>query len=176
MCPAAALSGFGRMEGVYTLFAHATALIPGVVGDYLRAAYYAMTLTSCALDFRIGFGSYFAHPQATVAPEVGIGAYCVLGRVNLGERCGLASSVQILSGPNPHVRDAVGRIRPGRLAEVNIGADCWIGAAAIVMADVGPRSTIAAGAVVGTPVPADATAAGNPARVVRVAMAKGATA
>jgi virginiamycin A acetyltransferase len=177
MFPAAALSGFGRVEVVYTFFAHAAALLPGIVGDYLRAAYYTMTLTSCAIDFRIGFGSYFAHPQAKVAPEVGIGAYCVIGRANLERRCRIASFVQILSGANPHIRDGAGELQPGQQVEIRIGANCWIGAAAIVMADIGSGTTIAAGSVVGAPVPDGATVAGNPARLVRaVAMAKSATA
>ena len=167
MLPTAALSGFGRIEIAYTFFAHTCALIPGIVGGYLRTAYYAMTLRSCKMDCQIGFGSYFSQAQATVASEVGIGAYCVIGRANLGERCLLGSCVQILSGHHQHVRDASGRLGPGQLTEINVGADCWIGASAIIMADVGSGATIAAGTVVGAPVPAGTTAAGNPARIVR---------
>ena len=43
--------------------------------------------------------------------------------------------------------------RGGVLSTVTIGADCWIGAAAIVMADVGAGSTIGAGSVVSRPIP-----------------------
>jgi acetyltransferase-like isoleucine patch superfamily enzyme len=167
MFPAAALSGFGRIEVAYTFFAHACALIPGILGDYMRAAYYGMTLKSCSIDFQIGFGSYFSQREATVAPGTGIGTYCVIGRVNLGERCRLGSLVQILSGPHQHVRDAEGRLGPGELTVINIGADCWIGASSVVMADVGSRATIAAGSVVSVPVPPGMTSAGNPARLVR---------
>lgn len=173
MLPAAALSAFGRIEIAYTFFAHACALIPGIVGDYIRTAYYAMTLRSGSLDCQIGFGSYFSQSQATIARGVGIGAYCVIGRANLGEGCQLGSCVQILSGQHQHVRDAAGRLMPGQIAEVNIGADCWIGAASIIMADVGSGATIAAGTVVGMPVPAGMTAAGNPARLVRTGGATG---
>lgn len=176
MLPAAALSGFGRIEAAYTLFAHACALIPGIVGDYLRSAYYAMTLRSCSIDCQIGFGSYFSQRQATVGRGAGIGAYCVIGRANLGERCRIGSCVQILSGQHQHVRDVTGRLQPGELTEINIGADCWIGASAIIMADVGSGATIAAGAVVGLPVPAGTTASGNPARLVRAAAATTSTA
>jgi acetyltransferase-like isoleucine patch superfamily enzyme len=169
LLPAALLSGFGRIEIAYTFFAHACALIPGIVGDYMRNAYYFMVLRRCSMDCQIGFGSYFSQSQATVARGVGIGTYCVIGRANLGERCRLGSCVQILSGQHQHVRDAQGLLRPGQLVEVNIGADCWIGASAVIMADVGSGATISAGTVVGVPVPAGATAAGNPARIIKVA-------
>jgi virginiamycin A acetyltransferase len=62
----ALLSGFGRVEPVYSLFAQAFALAPGIIGDYLRIAYYNLTLEQCPLDSRIQFGSFFSHPQAKV--------------------------------------------------------------------------------------------------------------
>jgi acetyltransferase-like isoleucine patch superfamily enzyme len=50
---------------------------------------------------------------------------------------------------------------------VGIGANCWIGASAIVMAAVGEGSTIGAGSIVTKAIPARVIAAGNPARVLR---------
>ena len=50
---------------------------------------------------------------------------------------------------------------------VRIGAGSWIGAAAVVMADVGPESVVGAGSVVTQPVPGGVVAAGVPSRVVR---------
>jgi acetyltransferase-like isoleucine patch superfamily enzyme len=50
-----------------------------------------------------------------------------------------------------------------------VGADCWIGASAVVMAAVGDRSTIGAGAIVVKEIPPDSVAVGNPARVIRSA-------
>jgi hypothetical protein len=65
---AAALSGFGRLKAVYTFFAHAhahaCATVPGGVGDYLRAAYYHLTLQAFDLSSRISFASFSAHPEA----------------------------------------------------------------------------------------------------------------
>src|SRR3974377_1842896 len=43
--PAAMLTLFGRFKPVYTFFAHAFALGPGLPGSYLRAAYYKLTLS-----------------------------------------------------------------------------------------------------------------------------------
>ena len=166
----ALLSGFGRMEAVYLIFAQSLAQTPGILGDYLRIAYYRMTLDECALESRIQFGSFFAHPQVRLGRSVYIGSYCVLGRVSIGDRTQIASAVQILSGRRQHARDSQGRIlgaEHGDFTPVSIGADCWIGAAAIVMADVGAGCTIGAGSVVVKPVPAGSVAVGSPARVVK---------
>jgi len=168
----ALLTGFGRIESIFTIFAHLYALAPGILGDYLRGGWYKLTLEECALDSRIQFGSFFAHPQARVGRGVYIGPYCVLGRTAIGDGTHLASGVQILSGRRQHTRDAAGRIQDADVADfttVAIGADCWIGAGAIVMADVGTGSTVGAGSVVVKPVPAGSTAVGSPARVVEPA-------
>lgn len=167
--PMALLSGFGRVESVYRLFAHLCALAPAIPGDYLRIAYYRLTLERCSLEARIEFGSFFAHSQAVVNRQVYIGSYSILGRVVIGERTQIASAVQILSGRHQHARDAEGRIQGAdteAFQPVSIGPDCWIGAGAIVMADVGAGATIGAGSVVTKPIPPNTVAVGSPARVL----------
>jgi acetyltransferase-like isoleucine patch superfamily enzyme len=168
--PAAALTAFGRWKLLYTIFAHAYALSPGILGDYLRTAYYRLTLREFALSSRIQLGSFFAHPEARVGEHVYIGCYCVLGRTEIGDRTQIASGVQILSGRHQHQRDESGRIsgsESGVFASVAIGANCWIGAGAIVMADVGTGSTIGAGSVVTRPIPPGVVAVGIPAAVIK---------
>jgi acetyltransferase-like isoleucine patch superfamily enzyme len=169
MLPFAAVSGFGRLSGVFQLFAQAVALVPGLPGDYLRVAYYVMTLRRCSLNARVSFGSFFAQSSATVSRGVYIGSYCVIGSCHIGPRTQIASLVQILSGQRQHSRDECGRILGAdeeSFTPVEIGADCWLGAAALVMADVGTGSTIGAGAVVTRAIPPNVVAVGNPARVV----------
>jgi virginiamycin A acetyltransferase len=164
----ATLSGFGRLKAVYTFFAHMSALVPGAPGDYLRSAYYLLTLHEFYMSSRVSFGSFFAHPEARVGSRVYVGSYCILGRVAIGEGTQVASSVQILSGQHQHLRDSEGGIhREGKFVTVSIGSDCWIGAGSIVMADVGARTTIGAGSIVTRAIPADAVAVGSPARVIR---------
>jgi acetyltransferase-like isoleucine patch superfamily enzyme len=166
----ASLTGFGRWEAVYTIFAHLYALTPGVVGDYLRIAFYRLTLAECAISSRISFGSFFAHPDARVRPGVYIGSHCIIGKTSIGERTQIASGVQILSGGRQHFRSGTGEMSGseyGNFTVVTIGADCWIGAGAIVMADVERGSTIGAGSVVTRPIPACSIAVGSPARVVK---------
>jgi acetyltransferase-like isoleucine patch superfamily enzyme len=169
VAPSALLCGFGRLEAPFTVFAHLYALVPGIPGDYLRIAFYKLTLENCSLNSRISFGAFFAHPQARVGDGVYIGPYCVLGRVRIGSGTQIATAVQVLSGKRQHARDEDGRIsgaEQGVFSTVSIGSDCWIGAAAIVMADIGDHTTIGAGAVVTKSIPANVTAVGNPARVL----------
>src|SRR5258706_8510096 len=167
--PFASLAGFGRFSSVFQTFAHFIALAPGLPGDYLRVAYYALTLDDCSLHSRVSFGSFFAQSSARVGKGVYIGAYCVMGACEIGERTQIASHVQILAGRQQHAREVDDRILGAngeQFRKVAIGADCWIGAAAIVMEDVGCKTTIGAGAVVTRPVPAGVVAVGNPARLV----------
>lgn len=170
MVPPAALSGFGRIDIVFQLFAHTVALVPGLPGDYLRVAYYFMTLTKCPLHSRISFGSFFAMSSVTIERAVYIGAYCVIASCHIGERTQIASQVQIFGGGHQHARDDAGRILPAdarRFRPITIGQDCWIGASATVMANVGAGSTVGAGAVVTHAIPSHVIAVGNPAKVIK---------
>jgi acetyltransferase-like isoleucine patch superfamily enzyme len=170
--PAALACGLGRIAGVYRFFAQSLSLIPGVPGDYVRAGFYRLTLQGFGKGSRIEFGSYFAHPQARVGNGVYLGAMNILGRVEIGDGCQIASGVQILSGKGQHVRKqdgGLGGAEEGVFRTVRIGVQCWIGAGCIVMADVGDRTTVGAGSVVTRPLPADCTAVGSPARVIEPA-------
>ena len=168
--PGALLCGFGRSAPMYTLFAQALALWPGFSGNFARAAFYRYTLEDASIDVVIAMGSFFSRRQVTLAPNVSIGSYCVIGRAKIGARTQISSHVEIPGGRMQHTRDEQGRLSgaiDGAGDEVVIGEDCWIGASAILMANVGARSTIGAGSVVTKDIPADMVAVGAPARVLR---------
>jgi virginiamycin A acetyltransferase len=172
--PLALLALFGRFRPGFTFGAQSVALVPGILGDYLRIGFYRMTLRSCSRLARIQFGSFFSNPDAIVEEGVYIGSYCVLGRVRIGRNTQVASLVQALSGAHQHSRDQDGNItgsEKGAFEPLTIGANCWIGASAIIMADIGEKSTIGAGSVVTKVIPPGVIAAGNPARVLRAAEA-----
>jgi virginiamycin A acetyltransferase len=167
--PFAALAGFGRFARMFEVFGQLISQVPGLPGDYLRVSYYFLTLRRSSLHSRVSFGSFFAQSPTTVGKGVYIGCYCVLGVCEIGDRTQIASHVQVLSGRHQHTRLPDGRISGAdekTFQPVSIGADCWIGASAIIMADIGSGSTIGAGAVVTRPVPASSVAVGNPARLI----------
>jgi maltose O-acetyltransferase len=88
--------------------------------------------------------------------------------VTIGDRTQIGPGVQIYAADHP--RDAETRRAGLELGRpVTIGNDVWIGGAAIVLpgVSIGDGATIGAGSVVTKNVPAHATVAGNPARVLR---------
>ena len=165
--PAALLTLFGRVGPAYTFFAQAFALSPGLPGSYLRAAYYKLTLRRCSIDVTISFGTYFVQPDTSVSPLVSIGSYCIVGRSSIGPRTQIGSHVLIPSGRHQHLRNADGTLGDCLSGEIVIGADCWIGDAAVVMADLGDGVTVGAGSVVTRLVPPHTVVAGNPARPIQ---------
>ena len=165
--PAALLCGFGRFTRGFEFFAQTCSLAPALPGDYLRGAFYWWTLEEASLYSRVSFGSFFVNRHVHLGRGVYVGAYCILGPCRIGEYTLIASSVQIVSGRRQHPRREDGTLETrSDNRPISIGDHCWIGAAAIVMEDVGPGSTVAAGAVVTRPVPAGVTVAGCPARAL----------
>ena len=167
--PAALLCGLGRIRIVFDLFAHTMALLPGVPGNFLRAAFYKFTLFESSIDVDIWFGTFFSRRHVRLAPHVTIGSYCVIADADIGARTQIASHVDI-PGRRQHSRDAQGRLShsgnvPGQ--PVVIGSDCWIGSCAIVMANVGDGSTIGAGSVVVKEIPPGVIAVGTPAKPIK---------
>jgi maltose O-acetyltransferase len=87
--------------------------------------------------------------------------------VKIGDHTLFGSGVQILTPLHP--TDAALRRRQEFGKPIEIGADVWIGAGALILAGVriGSRAVIGAGSVVTRDIPDDVFAAGNPCRVIR---------
>ena len=148
----------------------AWALVPGLVGQYLRRAFLSRTLQSCAPTATIEFGTLFSSASAEIGERVYVGPRCHLGWVALEDDTLLAAGVHVPSGARTHgLDDATVPIRdqPSTKRRVRIGRGSWIGSAAIVMADVGRDAVVGAGAVVTRPIPDATIAGGVPARVLR---------
>jgi acetyltransferase-like isoleucine patch superfamily enzyme len=146
------------------------ARIPGLRGVYSRQAFYRWTLERCGEDVYFGWMSVFSMTEARVGDRVYIGRFCSLGFADLGDEVMLADGVQILSGGREHTRgDAAASMQSQvqRYERVCVGHGSWIGAGAVIMADVGEHCVIGAGAVVNKPIPSYSVAVGVPARVVR---------
>ena len=88
--------------------------------------------------------------------------------VEIGDRVQIGPGVQLYSADHP--RDPAIRRQGLEFSRpVRIGADAWIGGAAIILpgVTVGEGATIGAGSVVTRDVAAGSRVAGNPARVLR---------
>ena len=148
----------------------ALGLVPGLIGQYCRRAFLMRVLAECHASVTVEFGVLFSAADARLEPNVYIGPRCHLGLVHIERDVLVAAGVHIPSGGHIHGTDDPDTpVRDQRFERtlVRIGAGSWIGSAAVVMADVGRRSIVGAGAVVTRPVPDDVVAAGVPATVLR---------
>ena len=146
------------------------ALIPGLAGQYLRRAFYSRVLAHCHHTVTIETGTIFCRAGARLDEHVYVGGGCRMGLVHIERDVLVASGVHIPSGASTHRIDVLTTvIREQARGEqlVRIGAGCWIGEGAVVMAEVGENSVIGGGAVVTRAIPAWSIAAGVPARVIR---------
>ena len=144
-------------------------LLPGISGQYLRRAFLARALGSCHPTATVEFGTVFSRCGARIGAGAYVGSFCSLGLVHIGAGALLAPRVQVPSGQRTHGTDdpfTPIRDQPGTVERVRIGEGAWIGANAIVMADVGAHAVVAAGAVVTRPVAPYAIVAGIPARQI----------
>ncbi len=159
-----------RRDQLFQGYSQALAMLPGLSGQFVRRAFYGAVLAECHPDSCIQWGTVFSSEEARVGRGVYVGARCMLGRVVLEEDVTLGSNIDIPSGRNQHGfddPDVPVQDQPGRYETVRIGRNTWVGNSAVILADVGARSVIAAGSVVTAPLPDDVIAGGNPARVLR---------
>jgi acetyltransferase-like isoleucine patch superfamily enzyme len=163
----AALVGRGRaLESASQLLS----LVPGITGQYLRGAFLRRALAGCHPSALVEFGTLFSQPGAVLGENVYVGPRCLLGLVRLEKDVLLAGGVQVPSGGMTHRFDDPTvpiKDQGGERRVVTIGAGAWVGAGAVVLADVGEGTVVAAGAVVTKPLPDYVVAAGVPARVIR---------
>jgi acetyltransferase-like isoleucine patch superfamily enzyme len=148
----------------------AWALVPGLVGQYLRRAFLCRTLAFCAHTATIEFGTLFSSASASIGHRAYIGPRCHLGWAVIEDDVLVAAGAHVPSGARTHGTDDLHtpiRDQPTTKSPVRVGRGSWIGSAAIVLADVGQDAVIAAGAVVTRPISDRAIAAGVPARVIR---------
>ena len=145
-------------------------LFPGIVGNYLRAAFYHLAMTHCDLDVAIGFGVLFSQQDTELFHGCYIGPQCNIGKCKIEANCLLGSAVHIMSGKGQHNFDDLNtplREQGGTFSKVTIGEDSWIGNGALIMANVGKKCVIGAGSVVIDDLPDYAIAAGNPAKILK---------
>jgi len=145
-------------------------VVPFQIGVIARTQYYQRTLNTCGTNFRTKFGVTFVHPGSNIGNDVRLGRFTSVGLVDIHDDVMVAHFCSLMSGRRHHrteLTDTPMRAQDGTAQRITIGQGTWIGANAIVMADVGKGVVIGAGAVVVKPVPDNAVVVGNPARIVK---------
>ncbi len=146
------------------------ALVPGLLGQYVRRAFLQYAIASCHKSVVVEWGTTVSRAGTRLDENAYIGPGCHLGLVHVEHDVLIGAGVHVPSGARTHgIGDVVVPIReqPGRERMIRIGAGAWVGSAAVVLADVGDNTVVGAGAVVTKPLPAAVVAAGVPARVLR---------
>jgi acetyltransferase-like isoleucine patch superfamily enzyme len=145
-------------------------IVPGLTGQYFRRVFLGRVLARCHHSALVEFGTLFSQCGAVLDENVYVGPRCGLGLVHLEKDVLLAAGVQIPSGGKTHYFDDPAkpiREQGGERTMITVGAGAWVGTGAIVLADVGKGTVVAAGAVVTKPLPDNVIAAGVPAKVIR---------
>jgi acetyltransferase-like isoleucine patch superfamily enzyme len=159
-----------RRDQVFQGISQLLALFPGVLGSFLRVAFYSRVFLRCGSDVHIGFGTIFATPEVSMADRVYIGPFCNIGHVDFGSDVLVGSNVTLLSGKlqhHFHRTDVPMSRQGGEYQRIRVDDDCWLGNGSIVMTSVSAHSIVAAGAVVSKAESEWMILAGNPARVIR---------
>jgi hypothetical protein len=158
------ISGRG-CKRVFDASKECLALAPGLLGQYLRTAFYWSCCRDVSPDAAFNIGSLVSTRDTSIGAGTVVGAYSIIGHSVIGRDVLIASRASIVGDPHLHERG-----RPdGAIPEPpQIGDGCWIGENAIVMANLGARCTVAAGSVVVRPAKPGSTLMGNPARKVNL--------
>ena len=159
-----------KRNEVFYGYSQLLCLFPGIVGNYIRFAFYRMSTASLGDDSCISFGVTLAHPDIRIGRGVYIGPWCNLGLCTVEDDVLFGSDVHVISGFNQHGHDDISvpmREQRGELLNVKIGRDSWIGNKAVVGNHVGEKSIVGAASLVVNEVPPYSVAVGNPAKVIR---------
>ena len=158
-----------RKEAFYG-YSQLLCLFPGIIGNYIRFAFYRMSISSLGDDSCISFGVTLAHSNIRIGRRVYIGPWCNLGLCTIEDDVLFGSDVHVISGFNQHGHADISvpmREQHGELLNVRIGRDSWIGNKAVVGNHVGEKSIVGAASLVVNEVPPYSVAVGNPAKVIR---------
>ena len=146
-------------------------LVPGKTGNYLRNAFYRLTLDYCDPNATICFGVLITNTKARIGRHAYIGSRCCLGWTTIEDDVLIAPSVHIVSGPHMHTFDSLDvpiRDQMRKPQQVTIGRDSWIGTGSIVLANVAPKAIVGANSTVTKEIPTRAIAVGSPAKIVKM--------
>jgi len=155
-------------ERVYGFCKELLAVIPTLIGTYLRLAYYKSVCTHIGFDIQMMTGSMIAHRDTTIRRGTIIGTYTIIGYADIGEDVICGARISVLSGKYQHGRPGERGNDDAKeeYTRIFIGANSWIGEGSIILGNIGTNCTIGAGSVLMKEAPDNTTFMGNPARKV----------
>lgn len=159
-----------RSDFIFRTVSELLAIVPYLFGVIIRSEFYRWTLTRCGENVAIGFGTIFTYRNIKIGSNVNIGNHITIHYCDIGSYVLIADGCQLLSGSRYHNFDRTDipiALQGGQLRRIQIGDDCWIGANAVLMNDIGQGSVVGAGAVVTKAVEPYTVVAGNPAKPIR---------
>ena len=145
------------------------AFAPYLLGTIVRYEFYRFTLTRCGKNVMIGFGTVLLYRDIEIGDDVLIGMYNTIHYCDFGSYVLTAEGCRFLSGSQYHNfdrLDAPMALQGGKLRRIRLADDTWIGANAVVMADVQQGAIVGAGAVVTQDVASYDIVGGVPARTL----------
>lgn len=155
---------------VFTAPSQLLALIPGYFGIMLRRVWYRLTLRRCGTNLTVDWLGVIRTRDSEIGDRCTVGVSNWLGWVAIGDDVMMGSHVIVTSGARQHNfsnLDVPMRAQHGSKQQLRISSDVWIGAQAVIMADVNTGTVVGAGSVVTKTFTPHVIIAGNPARVLR---------
>ncbi len=146
------------------------AFFPYMVGTIVRYEFYRFSLRSCGKNVMIGFGTVLVYRDIEIGDNVLIGMYNTIHHCNFGSYVLTAEHCSFLSGGRYHHFDATDKpmaLQGGSLKRIVVEDDVWVGASAVVMANLGHGTIVGAGSVVTKDVEPMHIVGGVPAKVIR---------
>jgi acetyltransferase-like isoleucine patch superfamily enzyme len=139
-------------------------------GYRVRAIYYAALLEHCGEQPEVNFGATIAERRSRIGNRVWIGPGSYLDLVEIGDDVLIGPRVTILGQGGYHRTERldVPIRRQGNhpMSPTVIADGAWIGAASVVLANIGEGAIVGAGSVVTKPVDPYMIVGGNPAAVI----------
>lgn len=145
-------------------------VVPYLFGVILRQEFYRFALARCGRNVLIEFGTVFIYSDVSIGDNVLIGRYNIIHHCDFGDYVLTGERCTFLSGSRQHNfqrTDIPMALQGGEKRRIRLEGDCWIGAHAVVLDDVGRGAIVGAGAVVLKPVAPYTIVAGNPAKPLR---------
>jgi len=146
--------------------------VPFSVGCKFRRAVYHQLLPSIAPNAILHYGVKIEDRRTVLGKDIWISNGCYLDYVIVADHVLIGPNAILLSGGKHHNTDRIDipvKLQGNGIKQpIKIDRGAWIGAGAIIMADVGHDAIVGAGSIVTKEVPPYGVVAGNPARIIRM--------